>query len=169
MKMVGMMLYATIQIQVLHQHYFFIFFILHLKRYVDLYIHFNSSIYYFYFITYTYIILLLKMRKGANGAPNSFRTFIEKIKIERVNKQRLKNVELDPTLTHFIWNGLDTIQYQVIQGDCEDIAKLIPKRDYFLVIADIPHGFSISNIDYDSDPYTYQALSKVFVGFVEVT
>jgi len=109
------------------------------------------------------------MKNDDNGAPDSFRTFIEKIKIERLKKQHTKNVELDPTLTHFIWNGLDTIQYQVIQGDCEDIAKLIPKRDYALVIADIPHGFNIPNIDYDSDPYTYQALSKVVAGFLEVT
>ena len=109
------------------------------------------------------------MRKEDNGAPDSFKTFIEKIKIERLRKQRIKNVELDPTLNHFIWNGLDTIQYQVIQGDCEDIAKLIPKRDYALVIADIPHGFNIPNIYYDSDPYTYQAFNKVVAGFVEVT
>ena len=109
------------------------------------------------------------MKKEDNGAPDSFKTFIEKIKIERLRKQRIKNVELDPTLNHFIWNGLDTIQYQVIQGDCEVIAKLIPKRDYALVIADISHGFNIPNIDYDSDPYTYQALSKVVAGFVEVT
>ena len=50
------------------------------------------------------------MKKEDNGAPDSFKTFIEKIKIERLRKQRIKNVELDPTLNHFIWNGLDTIQ-----------------------------------------------------------
>ena len=109
------------------------------------------------------------MKKDDNGAPTSFRTFIETIKIGRLRKQRIKNVELDPTLTHFIWNGLDTVQYQVIQGNYEDISKLIPKRVYALVIANIPHGFNIPNIDYDSDPYTYQALSKVVAGFVEVT
>ena len=109
------------------------------------------------------------MRKEDNGAPDSFKTFIEKIKIERLRKQRIKDVQLDPTLNHFIWNGLDTIQYQVIQGDCEDIAKLVPKRDYALVIADIPHGFNIPNIFYDIDPYTYQAFNKVVVGFKEVT
>jgi hypothetical protein len=109
------------------------------------------------------------MRKEDNGAPDSFKTFIEKIKIERLRKQCIKNVELDPTLNHFIWNGLDTIQYQVIQGDCEDIAKLVPKRDYALVIADIPHGFNIPNVCYDIDPYTYQAFNKVVAGFKEVT
>ena len=108
------------------------------------------------------------MRKDDNGVPDSFKTFIEKIKIERLRKQRIKDIQLDPTLNHFIWNGLDTIQYQVIQGDYEDIAKFIHKRDYALVIADIPHGFNVPNINYDSDPYTYQALSKVVAGFVEV-
>ena len=109
------------------------------------------------------------MKKEDNGAPDSFKTFIEKIKIERLRKQRINNVELDPTLNHFIWNGLDTIQYQVIQGDCEDIAKLVPKRDYALVIADIPHGFNIPNVCYDIDPYTYQAFNKLVAGFKEVT
>lgn len=109
------------------------------------------------------------MRKDDSGAPDSFKTFIEKIKIKRLRMQHIKNVQLDPTLNHFIWNVLDTIQYQVIQGDCEDIAKPIPKMDYAIVIVDIPHGFNIPNFDYDSDPYTYQALSKVVAGFVEVT
>ena len=40
------------------------------------------------------------MKKDENGAPNSFRTFIEKITIERLKLQHLKNVELDLTLTH---------------------------------------------------------------------
>ena len=62
------------------------------------------------------------MKKDDNGAPDSFRTFIEKIKNERLKKQCIKNVELDPTLTHFIWNGLHIVQYQVIQDHCEDIA-----------------------------------------------
>ena len=115
------------------------------------------------------MFILLKTRKDANGASDSFRTFIEKIKIERLKKHSPRNAELDPTLTHFIWNGLDIIEYQVIQGDCEDISKPIPKRDYSLVIVDIPHGFNIPNIDYDSDPYTYQALSKVVAIFVVVT
>ena len=109
------------------------------------------------------------MKKDDIGVPTSYKTFIEKMKTERLRRQRVKNVELDPTLTHFIWNGLDIVQYQVIQGDYEDIAKLIPKRDYSLVIADIPHGFNIPNIYYDSDSYTYQALKKVVAGFVEVT
>ena len=73
----------------------------------------------------------LKMsKKDGNGAPDTFKSFIEKIKMENMRRKRLMNVELDPTLNHYIWNGLDSVQYQIIQGDYEDIAKLIPKRKY---------------------------------------
>ena len=59
-----------------------------LKRYVDLYIHLYSYVYYFYFINYIYIYIyiLLNMKKDANEAPDSFRSFIEKIKMERIRK-----------------------------------------------------------------------------------
>ena len=83
------------------------------------------------------------------------KSLLKKIKLEKITKKRLMNVELDPTINHFIWNGLDTIQYKIIPGDYEDIAKLIPKREYGLVIAYIPHGFNFPNIEYDSEPYTY--------------
>ena len=103
----------------------------------------------------------LKMsKKDGNGVPYTFKRFTEKIKLEKMRKKRLMNFELDPTLNHYIWNGFDSIQYQIIQGDCEDIASLTSKREYALVIADIPHGFNIPNIEYDSDPYTYQEFSK---------
>jgi len=46
------------------------------------------------------------MRKDDNGAPDSFKTFIEKIKIERLRKQHIKDGQLDPTLNHFIWKWL---------------------------------------------------------------
>jgi hypothetical protein len=36
-------------------------------------------------------------------------------------------------------------------------------------IADISHGYNIPNIEYDTDPYTYQDFSKVVMGFIEVT
>ena len=42
------------------------------------------------------------MKKDENGAPDSFRSFMEKIKMENMRKQRLSDVELDPSLNHFI-------------------------------------------------------------------
>ena len=57
----------------------------------------------------------------------------------------------------------------MILGDCEKLAIIFPKKEYSLVIADIPHGYNIPNIEYDIDPYTYQAFSKVVMEFIEVT
>lgn len=61
------------------------------------------------------------------------------------------------------------MQYKVILGDYEDIANLVPKKEYSLVIADIPHGYNIENTTYDCRPYTYQSFSKVVSGFIDVT
>jgi hypothetical protein len=57
----------------------------------------------------------------------------------------------------------------VILGDCEQLANIVPKNEYSLVIVDIPHGYNIQNIGYDIDPYTYQAFNKMVMGFTEVT
>jgi hypothetical protein len=57
----------------------------------------------------------------------------------------------------------------VILGDCEKIANIIPKNKYSLVTVDVPHGYNIQNIGYDSESYTYQAFNKVVIGFMEVT
>lgn len=110
-----------------------------------------------------------KSKKDGNVVPDTFKNFIEKIKLEKMRKKCLMNVELDPTLNHFIWNGLDSIQYQIIQGDCEDIEKIISKWEYALFIANIPHGFNIPDIEYDSELYTYQDFCKLVTGFQEVT
>ena len=61
------------------------------------------------------------------------------------------------------------MQYKVIVGDCANIANLVPKKEYSLVIANIPHGYNIKNITYDYEPYTYQLFNKVISGFVDVT
>ena len=66
----------------------------------------------FFYYLYTYIFTSLKMsKKDGNGVPDTFKSFIEKIKVENMRKKRLMNVELDPTLNHYIWNGFDSIQY----------------------------------------------------------
>ena len=91
--------------------------------------------------------------------PNSFKIHIQIAKIERQRRQHLANIELDDTLDHHIWNGLETVQYKVIFGDCANIANLVPKKEYSLVIVDIPHGYNTKNITYDCEPYTYQSFN----------
>ena len=91
------------------------------------------------------------------------------MKFEGYMRKRLENVQLDDGPDHYIWNGLSTTQYQVILGDYENIVNHVPKKEYSLVIVDIPHGYNIQDIAYDRKPYTYQAFNKVVKGFVEVT
>ena len=61
------------------------------------------------------------------------------------------------------------MQYQVICGDRENIANIVPKKEYSLVIANITHGYDITNINYDCEPYSYHSFNKVVTGFVDVT
>jgi hypothetical protein len=55
----------------------------------------------------------------------------------------------------------------VILGDCEQLANIVPKKEYSLVIVDIHHGYNIQKIGYDTQPY--QAFNKVVMGFTKVT
>jgi hypothetical protein len=61
------------------------------------------------------------------------------------------------------------VKCQVILGDFENIGNLVPKREYSLIIADIPHGFNIQNIIYDNEPYTYQPFNNLVMRFIDVT
>ena len=106
--------------------------------------------------------------KNADGVPETFKSFIQKDKLERERRRRVQNVQLDDTLDHYIQNGLESVQHKVILGDFEQLENIVPKNEYSLVIVDIPHGYNIQNIGYDTEPYTYQAFNKVVMGFTEV-
>ena len=66
-------------------------------------------------------------------------------------------------------NEINNIQYQVICGDCENIENVVPKKEYSLVIAGIPHGYNITHINYDCEPYSYHSFNKVVTIFLDVT
>ena len=78
--------------------------------------------------------------------PESFKIHIQIAKIEWQIRKHLANIELDDTIDNHVWNGMDTVQYKVIVGDYANIANLVPKKEYSLVIANIPHGDNIKNI-----------------------
>ena len=104
-----------------------------------------------------------------SSVPESFKIHIQRDKIERQRSKFLANVELDDTIDNHIWNGLDTVQYKVIVGDCANIANLVPKKEYSLVIVYIPHVYNIKKITCDCEPYTYQFFNKVVSRFIYVT
>ena len=43
--------------------------------------------------------------------------------------QRIANVELDDTLDHHAWNGLDAMQYKEIIGDSANIENIVHKKE----------------------------------------
>ena len=57
-------------------------------------------------------------KKNADGVPETFKSFSQKAKFEKDRRRRVPNVQLDDTFDDYIWNGLDTVQYKVILGDC---------------------------------------------------
>ena len=63
------------------------------------------------------------------SAPESFKIHIQITKIERQRRKLLANVDLDDTLDNHVWNGMETMQYKVIVGDCENIAIIVPKKE----------------------------------------
>ena len=66
-------------------------------------------------------------KKNGDGVPKTFKSFIQKAKFERERRRRVQNVQLDDTLDHYIWNGIEIVQYKVILGDCEQLANIVPK------------------------------------------
>ena len=61
------------------------------------------------------------------------------------------------------------MQYKVSINECENIANLVPMKEYSLVIVETPHGYNIKKITYDYEPYTYQLFNKVVSRFIDVT
>jgi hypothetical protein len=68
-------------------------------------------------------------KRNADGVPKTFKSLIQKSKFERKRRRHVQNVELDDTLDHYIWNGLDIVKYKVIIGDCEQIANIVPEKN----------------------------------------
>ena len=68
-------------------------------------------------------------KKNANGVPKTFKIFIQKAKFERERRRHVQTVEIDNTLDHYIWNGLNIVQYKVILGDMNKLQILFLKNN----------------------------------------
>eukprot|EP01018_Ginkgo_biloba_P016132 Gb_14868 [translate_table: standard] len=80
-------------------------------------------------------------KKGENfPVPESFKAHIERAKMERSRRVRLSSIDYDDSLHHYVWDTLHTVSYAIYNGDCEQLDSLVPRKEYSLVIADIPHG-----------------------------
>ena len=66
-------------------------------------------------------------------------------------------------------NSLHSLSYGVFCGDVVDMGTLLPKKDYSLLVADIPYGFRLAGSFNDEEPFKYIQLDKMINAFVQLT
>ena len=59
--------------------------------------------------------------------------------------------------------------YNVFCGDVAELSSKLPKKDYSLLIADIPYGFRMAGSSYDDEPFRFKQLEKMVKDFAELT
>ena len=59
--------------------------------------------------------------------------------------------------------------YNVFCGDVAEMSSKLPKKDYSLLIADIPYGFRMAGSSYDDEPFRFKQLEKMVKDFAELT
>ena len=84
---------------------------------------------------------------------------------------KVYDVEDDDTLKKFS-HKKDITKHLVYNVFCGDLAKMsskLPKKDYSLLIADIPYGFRMAGSSYDDEPFRFKQLEKMVKDFAELT
>ena len=81
------------------------------------------------------------------------------------------NVEDDGTLKKFSHKKHITkdLYYNVFCGDVANMSSKLPKKDYSLLIADIPYGFRMAGSSYNDEPFRFKQLEKMVNDFAELT
>ena len=80
------------------------------------------------------------------------------------------DVEDDGALKKFSHKDITKdLFYNVFCGDVADMISKLPKKDYSLLIADIPYGFQMAGSSYDDEPFRFKQLEKMVKDFVELT
>ena len=57
----------------------------------------------------------------------------------------------------------------MICGDVVDMIQKVLKKEYTLLIADIPYGFRMVGSSYDDEPFRFKQLEKMVMDFAELT
>ena len=61
------------------------------------------------------------------------------------------------------------LYYNVYCGDVADMNLSLPRKDYTLLIADIPYGFRMAGSSYDDEPFRFKQREKMVKYFPEMT
>ena len=59
--------------------------------------------------------------------------------------------------------------YNVFCGDVAELSSKLPKKEYSLLVADIPYGFRMAGSPYDDEPFRFKQLEKMVKDFAELT
>ena len=81
------------------------------------------------------------------------------------------DVEEDETFKKFSHKKDITrdLYYNVLYGDVAEMIQKVPKKDYTLLIADIPYGFRMTRSSYDDELFQFKQFEKMVKDFVELT
>ena len=84
---------------------------------------------------------------------------------------RAFEVEDDGTFKKFSHKNDITrdLYYNVYCGDVADMIQKLPKKEYTLMVADIPYGFRMAGSIYDDEPYRFKQLEKKVKDFADLT
>ena len=114
--------------------------------------------------------------KGTSGksadCPEVFNYHIERARQEKT-RMLAKQMDQDTLGEHKSFthptNSLHSLSYSVLCGDVADMLKLVPKKEYSLLIADIPYGFRLAGSVNDEEPFKYIQLEKMIKDFARLT
>ena len=53
------------------------------------------------------------------------------------------------------------LYYNMYCGDVVDMIPVVPKKEYTLLVADIPYGFRMAGSSYDEEPFRFKQLEKM--------
>ena len=110
--------------------------------------------------------------KDIHNFPTSFLAHLERARKEKDRRLvKAYKDEDDGTLKKFSHkkNITKDLFYNVFCGDVAEMSSKLPKKDYSLLIADIPYGFRMAGSSYDNEPFQFKQLEKMVKDFTELT
>ena len=66
-------------------------------------------------------------------------------------------------------DSLHSLSYGVFCGDVAGMSNILPKKDYSLMIADIPYGLRLAGSINDEEPFKYNQLERMIKDFAKLT
>ena len=66
-------------------------------------------------------------------------------------------------------DSVHSLSYSVYCGDVAEMTRLLPRKEYSLMIADIPYDFRLAGSINDDEPFKYNQLEKMIKDFANLT